>query len=97
MTNWDDIPEAKPVITPASKGAKCQRYVPDRPHNQCGEKADVRLDFGVQNGLFLCFNCHEDGWPTQPRAKKCEECGKYPVDYPSKICVGCDAYRENQS
>jgi hypothetical protein len=30
-----------------------------------------------------------------PRMKLCEECGKYPADVPSRLCVGCDAYREH--
>lgn len=25
----------------------------------------------------------------------CEECGKYPADPPSKLCPGCEAYREH--
>jgi hypothetical protein len=25
----------------------------------------------------------------------CKECGKYPADSPSKICAGCQAYREH--
>jgi hypothetical protein len=32
----------------------------------------------------------------QKKQKMCEECGKYPADLPSKICVGCDAYNEHQ-
>lgn len=27
---------------------------------------------------------------------KCEECGKYRADPPSKLCPGCQAYREHQ-
>ena len=27
--------------------------------------------------------------------KTCQECGKYPADAPSKICVGCAAYKEH--
>ena len=26
----------------------------------------------------------------------CESCGANPADLPSKICVGCDAYRDHQ-
>jgi hypothetical protein len=29
------------------------------------------------------------------RVKKCEECRKYPADLPSRLCPGCDAYREH--
>ena len=25
----------------------------------------------------------------------CDECGKYPADLPSKLCAGCEAYREH--
>ena len=28
-------------------------------------------------------------------AALCEECGIYPADLPSKLCAGCDAYREH--
>ena len=27
----------------------------------------------------------------------CTECGKNPKDYPSNLCVGCDAYKDHQS
>jgi hypothetical protein len=26
----------------------------------------------------------------------CEDCGKYPADYPSRLCPGCEAYQEHQ-
>lgn len=29
--------------------------------------------------------------------KMCEECGEYPADSPSKLCCGCDAYKEHLS
>lgn len=29
------------------------------------------------------------------RPRLCEECGVYPADPPSKICPGCEAYREH--
>jgi len=29
------------------------------------------------------------------RPRKCEECGVNPADTPSRLCVGCDAYREH--
>lgn len=25
----------------------------------------------------------------------CVDCGKYPADLPSKLCPGCEAYREH--
>lgn len=31
------------------------------------------------------------------RPKKCEECDRYYADPPSKLCPGCQAYREHQS
>lgn len=31
----------------------------------------------------------------QPAKENCAECGKYPADWPSKICQGCAAYREH--
>jgi hypothetical protein len=34
--------------------------------------------------------------PT-PKALKCEDCGERPADYPSKLCPGCEAYREHQA
>lgn len=30
------------------------------------------------------------------RPRKCEECGKYWADWPSRLCPGCEAYREHQ-
>ena len=30
-------------------------------------------------------------------SKMCEECGQYPADSPSKLCCGCDAYKEHLS
>ena len=30
------------------------------------------------------------------RSIMCEECGKNPADLPSRICPGCQAYREHQ-
>lgn len=27
--------------------------------------------------------------------RMCTECGKYPADHPSKLCPGCEAYREH--
>lgn len=29
------------------------------------------------------------------KAKMCDECGKYPADFPSRTCAGCDAYKEH--
>lgn len=26
---------------------------------------------------------------------RCEDCNKYWADYPSKLCPGCEAYREH--
>jgi hypothetical protein len=34
----------------------------------------------------------KDGGPVM-----CEECGIYPADQPSKLCPGCEAYREHQT
>jgi len=39
--------------------------------------------------------------PNKPRRDPsrppmCEECGVYRSDPPSKLCVGCEAYREHQ-
>lgn len=28
-------------------------------------------------------------------AMYCDSCGTYPADYPSKLCVGCEAYMEH--
>jgi len=35
------------------------------------------------------------GFPSIRRPRKCEECGVNPADSPSRLCVGCDAYREH--
>jgi hypothetical protein len=34
--------------------------------------------------------------PVGPRLPRCEECGIYHADPPSKLCPGCQAYREHQ-
>jgi hypothetical protein len=31
------------------------------------------------------------------RPSLCEGCGQNPADAPSKLCVGCQAYREHQA
>jgi hypothetical protein len=33
--------------------------------------------------------------PLRSRPRVCEECGQNPADAPSRLCVGCDAYREH--
>jgi hypothetical protein len=33
--------------------------------------------------------------PKRKRRVMCEDCRKYPADLPSRICPGCDAYREH--
>lgn len=39
------------------------------------------------------------GRPKEPvkRPPMCEGCGKHRSDPPSKLCVGCQAYRDHQS
>ena len=33
--------------------------------------------------------------PLPPRRKRCDDCGKNWADRPSKLCPGCEAYREH--
>lgn len=39
----------------------------------------------------LAGGAEQRAWP-----KMCVECGKYPADPPSKLCPGCEAYKEHQ-
>lgn len=34
--------------------------------------------------------------PKRAKPPKCAECGIYRADPPSKVCPGCEAYREHQ-
>lgn len=65
--------------------------------------------FGEWDGVsyedeFFCNGDHakrfgylaaSKGWKRKLRVM-CEECGKNPADLPSRICPGCEAYREHQ-
>ncbi len=33
---------------------------------------------------------------TEKKIELCEECGVYPADYPSKLCCGCNDYKDHQ-
>ena len=55
--------------------------------------------------LFNAVKHIERGWnklcaeiinEIEAGPKLCEECGIYPADPPSKVCPGCEAYREHQ-
>lgn len=37
----------------------------------------------------------ENAEPKKRRPRMCDECGVNPADKPSRLCVGCDAYREH--
>ena len=39
----------------------------------------------------------EPSRPYRIRRKRCEECGINWADPPSRICPGCEAYREHQA
>ena len=64
--------------------------------------------FCIRNGIILkedAKNCplfkgaKNTEQQVQPdnSPKMCEECGEYPADLPSKLCCGCDAYKEHLS
>lgn len=36
-----------------------------------------------------------DGQANRTKPQLCSECGIYSADKPSRLCVGCDAYREH--
>ena len=38
---------------------------------------------------------HTPGVETVFRRKRCEDCGAEWADHPSKLCPGCEAYREH--
>ncbi len=50
-----------------------------------------KIDLGIQPALAEQVS-RELKW-TRP--KRCTECGIYRADSPSKLCPGCEAYRED--
>lgn len=40
-------------------------------------------------------NGSRSGDGQSDKAVMCKECGKYPADLPSRLCPGCEAYREH--
>ena len=62
-------------------------WLADIPDDEC-----IAIDDG---GLILESDfayIEAGGWPDDP---VCEDCGINPADPPSRICPGCEAYREH--
>lgn len=55
-------------------------------------------DAGDHSGQPGLISLAAKGASPLPATKppKCEDCGVYPADLPSKLCAGCEAYREHQ-
>lgn len=72
------------------------------------ESAMVRLAYALEeeakkvckcarkDGKVVAVNtsCHQHGNPTL-LPPLCEDCGEFYADPPSKLCPGCEAYREH--
>lgn len=48
--------------------------------------------FHLSTGKYECQICEHQWGATA----KCEECDTYAADPPSRLCPGCQAYREHQ-
>jgi hypothetical protein len=47
-------------------------------------------------GPRINLHPHRETWVSGPtRVTLCVDCGKYPADFPSKRCPGCEAYLEH--
>lgn len=64
---------------------------------------DLRIDTETMRASARAGRCHwSKSLRTLPASyrvpmewascRKCEQCGLYPPDHPSKLCQGCDAY-----
>jgi hypothetical protein len=58
----------------------------------CGQDFILFDSTPAENGMNFCHYCGNSVFVVEV----CIECGKYAADLPSKLCPGCDAYREHQ-
>jgi ribosomal protein L32 len=58
---------------------------------QIGQVHDARLSPNKKPSKRAMQNSRR-----MPHRMKCEECGKNYADPPSRLCPGCEAYREHQ-
>lgn len=61
----------------------------------CCDKQDTPLNFRIAYGIetHACNECF--GMDDEGAAARCIECGTNFADPPSKVCPGCEAYREH--
>lgn len=63
-------------------------------------------DMGIEDGIKYANRIASANGPLSAeyaeaarilecRPRMCEECGKYPADWPSKTCAGCDSYADH--
>jgi hypothetical protein len=64
----------------------------NRPAHQ--QKRPARLGLWARMAAIFARAARtgKDGGPVM-----CDECGIHPADQPSKLCPGCEAYREHQA
>ena len=75
-------------------------------HNPSRVASILAHDLGIAEGIKYAKRIASAGGPLsdeyadaarilESRPRMCEDCGKYPADWPSKTCAGCDAYAEH--
>ena len=63
------------------------------------EIADEAIGVGSSaDPLIVIARAALEGKPLRAKDKlvMCEDCGERPADLPSRLCPGCEAYREHQ-
>lgn len=75
-------------------------------HNPSQVASILVREFGIAEGIKYAKRIAAASCPLsdeyaeaarilEARSRVCEDCGKYPADWPSKTCAGCDAYAEH--
>ena len=100
---WDELPEHRKAVTPRAEWGKlCFRDMARAAIRALMEPTEEMLK--AREGLYDFPPDQEDreDWQAmlkaaldEPECPMCDECGKYPADPPSKLCPGCQAYREH--
>lgn len=67
-----------------------KRWTSSRVCPACGGRETKILN--LNSGLYRCQVCDHEYAPP-PRV--CDDCGKNPAEAHSRVCAGCDAYRDH--